>query len=154
MDKVNPFNHVINKCKALRLYRLRSRAAVQFLLRHLQSPLDFTQLVLKGSDVFNRHLYRTGFAVALLSGGAVHQVFEDRVVFVRADAASAGHLRSVRWEKKGDFLQGIVDPVATTLLSDFMGGALRGEIGGKSFGVGNAGEVRALKNVLIIGLTS
>lgn len=32
-----------------------------------------------------------------------------------------------------------------------MGGAFRGEVGGKGFGVGDAGEVGAFEDVLVVG---
>ena len=153
---VTSFHHVLNsRVRTLRPHRLRgSRAAVQFLLRDLQPALDVLELVLQRADVLDRHLHRAGFAVALLRGGAGHQMLERRVVVREAADATAGsrHLGRGRREQGGDLLQGVVDPVAAALLGDFVGGALRGEVGGEGFGVGDAGEVGALEDVLVVGL--
>ena len=67
---------------------------------------------------------------------------------MRKDGGRRGRRRR---EEAGDFLEGVVDAVAAALLGDLVGGAFGREIGRESFGVGDAGEVGALEDVLVVG---
>ena len=49
-------------------------------------------------------------------------------------------------------MEGGVDAVATPLLGDFVGRAFGAEVGGEGLGVGDAREVGAFEDVLVVGL--
>jgi len=48
-------------------------------------------------------------------------------------------------------LKGVVDPIAAALFGDLVGGAFGSEVGGEGFGVGDAGEMGAFEDVLVVG---
>ena len=48
-------------------------------------------------------------------------------------------------------MESVVDSVPPALLGDLVGGAFGRQVGGEGFGVGDAGEVGAFEDVLVIG---
>ncbi len=131
-------------------------------LRSIQPHLRIRQLLLQRLDIINRHLHRARLTITLLGRRPRRDATATATTTTAVATTPAARplppaIRPAadtgrgRGKEPCNLLKGVVDAIATALFGDLVGGALGGEVGGEGFGVGDAGEVGAFEDVLVVG---